>query len=253
MVACLILMKRIGFVLIAVAACVLCVSSAKAALVVLNFDDSTFNPANTQNPTAYAGVVPYTFNQFSGFTAASLTARAGGNGATTSAGAGDGGGTGNASLQFTARVNGNPADKNVNSSTFVLTLTSSSQITSITITYNLFASQTDANVVNTWTLAGADTGNGNVTAVFTPLGAGQWDTATVTFTGIAISPGVAFTLTDTLSGYANNPGGSAQFDNISITAVPEPINCAMAIFGLAFAGGTAGRFYLGRRRSAAVS
>lgn len=39
----------------------------------------------------------------------------------------------------------------------------------------------------------------------------------------------------------------------TITAVPEPINCALAGFGLIFVGGSAGRYYLGRRRSAAAS
>jgi hypothetical protein len=38
-----------------------------------------------------------------------------------------------------------------------------------------------------------------------------------------------------------------------LTAVPEPINWALAGFGLLFVGGTAGRFYLGRRRFATAS
>jgi hypothetical protein len=39
----------------------------------------------------------------------------------------------------------------------------------------------------------------------------------------------------------------------TITAVPEPINYALAGFGLIFVGGSVGRFYLGRRRSATAS
>jgi hypothetical protein len=40
-----------------------------------------------------------------------------------------------------------------------------------------------------------------------------------------------------------NATGSA-----TLTVVPEPITCAMAVFGLLFVGGSAGRFYLHRQR-----
>lgn len=49
------------------------------------------------------------------------------------------------------------------------------------------------------------------------------------------------------------PGGGVNFLTGTINAVPEPINCALAGFGLIFVGGTAGRFYLGRRRSITAS
>lgn len=45
-------------------------------------------------------------------------------------------------------------------------------------------------------------------------------------------------------------GTGAYFDNIHITAVPEPVNCALAGFGLIFVGGSAGRFYFARRHRA---
>jgi hypothetical protein len=54
-------------------------------------------------------------------------------------------------------------------------------------------------------------------------------------------------------------GGQLSFNvNISlggttITPVPEPINCALAAFGLIFVGGSVGRFCLDRRRSATAS
>jgi hypothetical protein len=43
-----------------------------------------------------------------------------------------------------------------------------------------------------------------------------------------------------------------SFGGTTIAPVPEPINCALAGFGLIFVGGSIGRFYLGRRRSATV-
>ena len=44
-----------------------------------------------------------------------------------------------------------------------------------------------------------------------------------------------------------------RFGGTTIVPVPEPINCALAGFGLIFVGASAGRFYLGRRRSTAAS
>jgi hypothetical protein len=75
---------------------------------------------------------------------------------------------------------------------------------------------------------------------------------TVSFTGFPDVSGYStLSFTATVTGGQNNNG--AYFDNLSLTAVPEPINYAMAVFGLVFVCVGAGRFYLGRRRSAAVS
>jgi hypothetical protein len=41
--------------------------------------------------------------------------------------------------------------------------------------------------------------------------------------------------------------GAGQFDNIQVTAVPEPVNVAMGIFGLGLVGTTAGRRFLAKR------
>jgi hypothetical protein len=57
-------------------------------------------------------------------------------------------------------------------------------------------------------------------------------------------------------GFWGNIGGNYNpqvFGTATITAVPEPINYALAAFGLIFVGGSASRFYLGRRRSATAS
>jgi hypothetical protein len=55
---------------------------------------------------------------------------------------------------------------------------------------------------------------------------------------------------------APNGGGQVHYNldaTFDYTPVPEPINYALAGFGLLFVGGTAGRFYLGRRRFATAS
>jgi len=56
----------------------------------------------------------------------------------------------------------------------------------------------------------------------------------------------------TLTAKAGTPG-AIMFDDISLTAVPEPITYALGGFGLIFVGGSAGRFYLRRRCSATAS
>jgi len=49
------------------------------------------------------------------------------------------------------------------------------------------------------------------------------------------------------------PGGGVNYLTGTINAVPEPINYALAGFGLIFVSGSAGRLYLIRRRSAMAS
>lgn len=58
------------------------------------------------------------------------------------------------------------------------------------------------------------------------------------------------TTSDTLT---FTPGSFVSFSEIEIDAVPEPVNYALAGFGLVFVCGSAGNFYLGRRRSATAS
>ena len=57
---------------------------------------------------------------------------------------------------------------------------------------------------------------------------------------------------------SSNPDhANVNFDDVNfsatVTPVPEPINYALASFGLIFLGGGAGRFYLARRRSSTAS
>jgi hypothetical protein len=71
------------------------------------------------------------------------------------------------------------------------------------------------------------------------------------------SSGVTFRLYVWDGNSVNNTTTYGYFDNVALNGtvapVPEPINYALAVFGLVFAGGSAGRFYLGRRRSATTS
>jgi hypothetical protein len=75
-------------------------------------------------------------------------------------------------------------------------------------------------------------------------------TDTINLVGVVPDNSV-FTLVGTLTGTAN--ANNINFSSFSITAVPEPINYALAGFGLIFVGVGAGRFYLGRRRSVTAS
>jgi hypothetical protein len=77
---------------------------------------------------------------------------------------------------------------------------------------------------------------------------GSWALQTIDFssiTGLNNQSSVYFRNT---IGFDNN-NQSVSFDNISITAVPEPINAAFAGFGLILVGLSVGRFYLRRRRA----
>jgi hypothetical protein len=61
-----------------------------------------------------------------------------------------------------------------------------------------------------------------------------------------------YTLGGNIGGWQNF-NVTISFGKTTITPVPEPINCALALFGLIFACGSAVHFYASRRRSSAVS
>jgi hypothetical protein len=97
---------------------------------------------------------------------------------------------------------------------------------------------------HTVTINGATYGNGtNSNIAVTPtsgsISAGGSDSFTINFSANAHGMNVDFT--------------DVQFDGTPLHVVPEPINYALAAFGLMFVGGSAGRFYLGRRRLATAS
>jgi hypothetical protein len=83
----------------------------------------------------------------------------------------------------------------------------------------------------------------------TPVTGSQERTYTATFSGLnGDNPNATWGLAlwdTTSSGIDNGLVGWT----LDITAVPEPVNVALAIFGVLFVGGSIGRFYLVRGRS----
>jgi hypothetical protein len=106
--------------------------------------------------------------------------------------------------------------------------------------YTIVGSPTPTPVM-VWTMTGF-TSTGTENNITTTGGSGNIDLSSAgPFSG-------TFTLVGTLSGTAT--GDNINFSDFSITTVPEPVNYALAGFGLLFVGVGAGRFYLGRRRLA---
>jgi hypothetical protein len=204
---------------------------------------------NFDGTTPYNGTTPYAANSLNAtvFNSGSMSVVHATQKNNQGAGAGDSGGV---ALQFTAN---NKPSKNVNNCYFTMTFTVAANVTdfnSITITYNYRAtSSTRSGALNTWTLGGAASGSQTVNITQN----GNWNTATVDFTGLTLAGGDTFTITDRLTGYANGAGNFAGFDNISftvdpalpggITPVPEPITYALPLFGLMFIGIAIGRRY----------
>ena len=208
---------------------------------VWNFD------TGTNNTSAYAAGSSYKANNITTTVfnkAGSMTSINKPPSGSKSAGTGDPG----VALQFTAQSG---TGKSVNTANFVLSLvvaTAVQSITSITITYNYWATTGTGAAIDTWVLTGG--GGGTKTASITQNSA--WNTATVTFSGLTLVGGNAFTLTDTMSGYANgNSSSIVAFDNISLNAnvVPEPVNVALGIFGGLLGGLGLVRHHATKRRS----
>jgi len=96
-------------------------------------------------------------------------------------------------------------------------------------------------------------------------GSFQWDNAVNPASDpFLTSGGLLFTSGgNEINLWGNSPGSYSFYGNVggnynpqvdfgvaTINAIPEPINCALAGFGLIFVGGSVGHFYFARRRSA---
>jgi hypothetical protein len=102
------------------------------------------------------------------------------------------------------------------------------------------------------------TGGSSPSVSFSPsitrAGTGSQEIYDVTFTGTqpagfnGLNPNNTWGLVlwDTSSSGIEN--GLVSW-TLNVTAVPEPVNVALGVFGVLFVGGIAGRFHLGRRRS----
>lgn len=127
----------------------------------------------------------------------------------------------------------------------------------IDVLLTLSAGYTFTGITTTFTVTGTA---GNIVTFSSPTGGpltltgGSATASGYSFPDILTSGGTTLNYTVT----ANTPtAGDLTFSGISvsgtITAVPEPVNYALAGFGLIFVGGGAGRFYLARRRSSTAS
>jgi hypothetical protein len=76
-----------------------------------------------------------------------------------------------------------------------------------------------------------------------------WASKTVSFAGVSVAANSSIWFRDTLGG-ANGPlnGGYADFNNLTIMAVPEPVNLALGVFGLCVVGVGAGQLFCNRAK-----
>ena len=226
-------MKTTGINFIAMAACVLCLSSAKAAITTASWN---FTGASGSGP--YSGVISPT-GSGSLLSSASLAAPAGSSISTVSPiGGGGQGGTGDPFLSIPSSAN---------SGTLIFTLSASGQLTLTTLSfYDQLDNKNNSPQQINWQFK---IGSGTFTSLGSTTFAGDttWDSHSFSLSAIGtVASGSTITIEGTLAG-AGNAG--INFDTIAITAVPEPVNYALAGFGILFVGGSIGRFYLARRRS----
>ncbi|HEX9048751.1 MAG TPA: hypothetical protein VF988_17120, partial [Verrucomicrobiae bacterium] len=151
-------------------------------------------------------------------------------------------------LQFNAQNGGSTINSATMTLTFTLAAGASISSGSFILNYNYLASKNSSGTM-TWALDVNGTQVGS-SQTMTMAANTTWNSSgNLTFAGITAGSGATITLIETFSGLANN--NNVSFDNLAITSpsiVPEPIAYAMPFFGLVFIGGTAGRFYLARRR-----
>jgi hypothetical protein len=205
--------------LVFAAACILSVSSAQADVTGWDFTGMS-----------YSGQGAYSATSGSDFTSASLAV------------------SGNSThfVNESGNLQTSYLDNRNNTLTFTLTSSSTITLTSLTYSYNYDDTGTPGTTTIVWTL-GTFTSSGSENVINDGNSSGSIDLSAAG----ANATGTTFTLTGTQTGV---PGvsGNIDFSNFSITAVPEPVNFALAGFGLLFVGGSAGRFYLARRRASNV-
>jgi hypothetical protein len=224
------------------AACALSVSSAEAAVVATWDFTTTWSSGTTVNLGA-ASVG-------NGVSAGNLNGNITASGSSAIVRVATGGQSG-AFMQFNPNTTGTGQPMN-----FILQLTANQALDAFTISYYASVSATTGSRVDTWayslnsgtTWVNFTTQPANATTAFA-----QYNVAPPS--GVSVASGGTIWFRDTLTGAtANNV--NANFDTINVSAlavVPEPVTYALAVFGLVFVGGSAGRFYIGRRRLATVS
>lgn len=82
-----------------------------------------------------------------------------------------------------------------------------------------------------------------------PSASSSYNLETINFSGItALNNATSVNFILDIANDAASWNGNMDFDNFAITAVPEPVNTALACFGLGIAVVSLGRFYVSRRR-----
>jgi len=130
----------------------------------------------------------------------------------------------------------------LNSSTLSFVLTPSGSISLSTFSFDFYLTSGKSPTSINWAIIAGGTGS----IASSPLGTttGQWvGSGPISLAGIALSSG-SITIRGTMvDGNNGSAGGDIQFDNFAITAVPEPTNYALAVFGVCVVGvGAARRF-----------
>ena len=218
--------------IIALAVCMLSISSAKAAVIAQWNLDAGSQAASTVNGA---------------FLSAASTLAITPGGASLAFPTTGGNPNGYAELTGKANAIGNP--------TFAFSITANTAQALTSLTFDYISTKNDVTGTLSWTYkigaGGTVTSLGSVN-----LSGAAWTPETLNLSSIpTLSNGQQVFFVATLSnvnGLNNGNDSEIAFDNFTVNAVPEPITYALAAFGLIFVGGAAGRFYLGRRRSAAV-
>ena len=144
-----------------------------------------------------------------------------------------------------------PTPAAMNGATITLTLVANSAVSLSLLTFDDYKNNNNPSKTMDWTYSISGGGGSGTIDSSLSLGTGGWVDQSLSLSGISVPSGETITFIGTISKDAT--AGVLDFQNFNITAVPEPINYGLAGFGLIFLGGSAGRFYLGRRRVVAAS
>jgi hypothetical protein len=147
-------------------------------------------------------------------------------------------------------VSGNPGNAiqfnaggiiNGNNGTFTFTLTAVVNINEFELSYDInegFFPGPDTQ----WSWAIAEGGSGFSTIPHEGSSfINNWVSHTVDFAGSSLSAGQTITFTMQLVNENSGLGNDVSFDNLIVSAVPEPVNVALLIFGVGLAAVPAGR------------
>jgi hypothetical protein len=217
--------------IVAIAICALSISSAKAALIAQWNLDANSQTASTVNGAFLSAASSLTITPNAGSSLAFPTT----------------GGNPNGYGELTGKLN------TLGNSTFAFSITANASQALTSLTFDFISTKNTVTGTLSWTYkigtGGTVTSLGSVNLTGT-----AWTPETLNLSSIpSLSNGQQVFFVATLSNVnGGNSGNDSEigFDNVTINAVPEPITYALAAFGLIFVGGTAGRFYLARRRSA---